>query len=71
MYYVYILQCNDSYYVGITQHIKERMFNHKNKHSIYTKDRTVQMSEKAEAFATPLASEMLAQEAINICLTHE
>ncbi len=36
-----------------------------------SKDRTVQMSEKAEAFATPLASEMLAQEAINICLTHE
>ena len=40
MYYVYILRCRDkTYYVGITQNIKKRLREHKEKKNKYTKSR--------------------------------
>ena len=38
MWYVYLLLCDEkTYYIGITNNIKQRLIGHKNKDSIHTK----------------------------------
>ena len=38
MFYVYILNCDDKiYYVGVTDNLRRRIYQHKNKQSLYTK----------------------------------
>ena len=39
MYYVYILKCNDGYYVGCTNDLKDRIYRHTNGHVPATKER--------------------------------
>ena len=37
MYYVYILQCDQSFYVGLTDNLERRIFQHQSKQSPHTK----------------------------------
>lgn len=38
MFYVYILRCdNQSFYVGLTDNLERRVFQHQNKESLHTK----------------------------------
>jgi predicted GIY-YIG superfamily endonuclease len=39
MYYVYSLRCNDGYYIGCTDDLKDRMSRHMNGHVPATKKR--------------------------------
>ena len=63
MFYVYILRCdNQSFYVGLTDNLKRRIFQHQNKQSLHTKRYSKVECVYIEQFAKRLNAEKREQQ---------